>query len=395
MASFLPFQATTKYLRKSVAWRPKLAISSSLSPRSLQGASPLSTRFFTSDEKTPSGAEYHAFFQEQLAELNRERVSLFGTADDQDEDDPFSSTMNQTHQMNNQTAVQPPPQTQVPPPPVVPTMEEPVDNTYEQDMEDLHAEREALFKFSAEEKHAWGTMASKPDATLSPQLMQEIARARQAHFEVENQPPIPEAPSSVPPSSPPPPPSSSTQFMQPEPKVITPDSSHHPSFSHVSHDGASVHMVDVGSKQVSTRTATAQTKVLLPSSVLEAFADGEPVSNVTELVGPKGPIFATAKVAGIMAAKKTSDLIPLCHPLPLDQVKVDISMNPMGEVLIECTCRVTHKTGVEMEALTGATVTALTIYDMVKAVSHHVQITDTKLITKTGGKRTVKNAEYV
>jgi cyclic pyranopterin phosphate synthase len=83
-------------------------------------------------------------------------------------------------------------------------------------------------------------------------------------------------------------------------------------------------------------------------------------------------------------------LIPLCHPLPLDQVKIDIRL--LGnEVIIDCTCRVTHKTGVEMEALTGATVAALTVYDMVKAVSHQVQITDTRLIAKTGGKRTVPN----
>jgi cyclic pyranopterin phosphate synthase len=88
--------------------------------------------------------------------------------------------------------------------------------------------------------------------------------------------------------------------------------------------------------------------------------------------------------------RKTSDLIPLCHPLPLDQVKIDIRL--LGnEVIIDCTCRVTHKTGVEMEALTGATVAALTVYDMVKAVSHQVQITDTRLIAKTGGKRTVPN----
>jgi cyclic pyranopterin phosphate synthase len=88
--------------------------------------------------------------------------------------------------------------------------------------------------------------------------------------------------------------------------------------------------------------------------------------------------------------RKTSDLIPLCHPLPLDQVKIDIRLQG-NEVIIDCTCRVTHKTGVEMEALTGATVAALTVYDMVKAVSHQVQITDTRLISKTGGKRTVSN----
>lgn len=83
-------------------------------------------------------------------------------------------------------------------------------------------------------------------------------------------------------------------------------------------------------------------------------------------------------------------MIPLCHPLPLDQVAIDIRLEG-NEVIIDCTCRVTHKTGVEMEALTGASVAALTIYDMVKAVSHQVKITDTRLIAKTGGKRTVQN----
>jgi len=88
--------------------------------------------------------------------------------------------------------------------------------------------------------------------------------------------------------------------------------------------------------------------------------------------------------------RKTSDLIPLCHPLPLDQVKMDVRLQG-NQVIIDCTCRVTHKTGVEMEALTGATVAALTVYDMVKAVSHQVQITDTRLIAKKGGKRTIQN----
>ena len=87
--------------------------------------------------------------------------------------------------------------------------------------------------------------------------------------------------------------------------------------------------------------------------------------------------------------RKTSDLIPLCHPLPLDQVQMEIKVQG-NQVIIDCTCRVTHKTGVEMEALTGATVAALTIYDMVKAVSHQVQIIDTRLIAKKGGKRTAQ-----
>ena len=95
-----------------------------------------------------------------------------------------------------------------------------------------------------------------------------------------------------------------------------------------------------------------------------------------------------------LPCRKTSELIPLCHPLPLDKVQIDIKLVDNSDTvaaLITCECRVTHKTGVEMEALTGSTIAALTIYDMVKAVSHNVIITDTKLIKKRGGKRIVNN----
>jgi cyclic pyranopterin phosphate synthase len=196
---------------------------------------------------------------------------------------------------------------------------------------------------------------------------------------------------------------------------------HHESFSHVNKDGTGVHMVDVGKKVVTSRTAHARSEVWLPSCVIEAFLPGintsssssSSISSISssvleELIGPKGPIFSTAKIAGIMAAKKTSDLIPLCHPLPLDQVQINIQLlTPLpkkqkgnnnnnnnnndggGTVIIDCICRVTHKTGVEMEALMGASIAALTIYDMTKAVSHNIKIKDTRLISKTGGKRTV------
>ena len=104
-----------------------------------------------------------------------------------------------------------------------------------------------------------------------------------------------------------------------------------------------------------------------------------------EMIGPKGPIFEIAKIAGIMGAKQTSNLIPLCHPLPLDHVAIDIQL-VANQAIIECKCSVTHTTGVEMEALMGASVAALTIYDMVKAVSHNVIIGQTVLVSKSGGK---------
>ena len=139
-------------------------------------------------------------------------------------------------------------------------------------------------------------------------------------------------------------------------------------------------MVDVSAKQVTHRTATARSIVSLPSEVLEHLAGDE-------LQSKKGPVFQTAIIAGIMAAKKTDELIPLCHPLGLDNCNLAISLNAQQEVVIDCTASITAKTGVEMEALVGASIAALTVYDMCKAMSHDIVIKETKLIEKTGGKR--------
>jgi cyclic pyranopterin phosphate synthase len=144
-------------------------------------------------------------------------------------------------------------------------------------------------------------------------------------------------------------------------------------------------MVDVSEKQVSHRTATARSIVSLPAKVLEYLVDGG-------LQTKKGSVFQTAIIAGIMAAKKTGDLIPLCHPLGLDNCTITISLNETKEVIIDCTASITAKTGVEMEALVGASIAALTIYDMCKAMSHDIVIKETKLIEKTGGKRDFKRA---
>jgi len=144
-------------------------------------------------------------------------------------------------------------------------------------------------------------------------------------------------------------------------------------------------MVDVGEKQVSRRVATARAIVSLPEEVL-AHLTGD------ELQTKKGPVFQTAILAGIMAAKKTGDLIPLCHPLGLDNCEVVIGVNEDDEVVIDCTASITAKTGVEMEALVGASVAALTIYDMCKALSHDIVIKEIKLMAKTGGKRDFNRA---
>lgn len=138
-------------------------------------------------------------------------------------------------------------------------------------------------------------------------------------------------------------------------------------------------MVDVGGKPVTRRIATARSIVALPENIANAFSDGE-------LVTKKGPVIQTAILAGVMAAKRTSELIPLCHPLGLDNCKVDIQFDRTEGLVVTCTATVQARTGVEMEALTGATVAALTIYDMCKAMSHDIVIRETRLVSKTGGK---------
>ncbi|QNE41412.1 cyclic pyranopterin monophosphate synthase MoaC [Hymenobacter sp. NBH84] len=139
-------------------------------------------------------------------------------------------------------------------------------------------------------------------------------------------------------------------------------------------------MVDVGGKTATRRVARARSIVVLGSEILKLVQDGD-------LPTRKGPVFQTAILAGIMGAKRTSELIPLCHPLGLDDCQVRIEVQQPDSVIIECTSSVTGKTGVEMEALTGASVAALTIYDMCKALSHNIIIQETRLLEKTGGKQ--------
>jgi cyclic pyranopterin phosphate synthase len=152
--------------------------------------------------------------------------------------------------------------------------------------------------------------------------------------------------------------------------------------THIDEQGRA-NMVDVSDKAVTKRTACARSIVSLPAEVMAQIIGGD-------IQSKKGPVFQTAILAGIMAAKKTGDLIPLCHPLGMDNCNIDISVNDNNEVVIDCTATITAKTGVEMEALTGASVAALTIYDMCKAMSHDIVIKETKLMEKTGGKRDFK-----
>jgi cyclic pyranopterin phosphate synthase len=137
-------------------------------------------------------------------------------------------------------------------------------------------------------------------------------------------------------------------------------------------------MVDVGAKQPTQRSASARSIVRLPPVVSQLFAGND-------INTKKGPVFATAVIAGTMAAKRTSDLIPFCHPLALEKCNVKIELHG-NDVHIVCDVQLSGKTGVEMEALTGASVAALTVYDMCKALSHEITIAETKLLHKSGGK---------
>lgn len=145
--------------------------------------------------------------------------------------------------------------------------------------------------------------------------------------------------------------------------------------THVREDG-SAHMVDVSAKAVTAREATAQSVLRTTAEVIALIVDGDL---------PKGDALAVARIAGIMAAKQTSTLIPLCHPLPLSKVTLDFA--PEGDaVVVSATVKTTSVTGVEMEALTAASVAALTLYDMIKAVDKLAVVTDIRVLAKSGGK---------
>jgi cyclic pyranopterin monophosphate synthase len=150
-------------------------------------------------------------------------------------------------------------------------------------------------------------------------------------------------------------------------------------FSHLNKEGKAV-MVDIGEKMPTRRSATARTIMVLPLEVINAFKEGD-------IKSKKGSVVGTAILAGIMAAKKTSDLIPLCHTLALEDCQININFNKENELIIDCIASTTAKTGVEMEALVGSTIAALTVYDMCKALSHEIVIKETKLVSKSGGKK--------
>ena len=147
-------------------------------------------------------------------------------------------------------------------------------------------------------------------------------------------------------------------------------------------------MVDVGAKAVTARTAVAEAVVRFPKDVADVLRDGGMRSK-------KGPVIDTAIVAGTMAAKRTHELIPFCHPLAIERCEVQIEFANATDLHIRCEVAISHKTGVEMEALTGVSIAALTVYDMCKALSHEIVITDVRLVEKSGGKREVRKGRVV
>lgn len=141
-------------------------------------------------------------------------------------------------------------------------------------------------------------------------------------------------------------------------------------------------MVDVSAKAVTARSASAECLVGFPAGMAARLRSDD-------LRTAKGPIIDTAIIAGTMAVKRTHELIPFCHPLPIDGCRFEIDWSDAVSLSIRCTVRTTHRTGVEMEALTGVTVAALTVYDMCKALSHEMVIGPARLLAKAGGKRSI------
>jgi cyclic pyranopterin phosphate synthase len=154
-------------------------------------------------------------------------------------------------------------------------------------------------------------------------------------------------------------------------------------FSHIT-DKNQPQMVNVGGKVNTMRTATAQATMFLGAEIIKHFTNNE-------LHTKKGPVFQTAIIAGIQAVKQTPNLIPMCHPLLIDGITIDIQITDNEHIKIVCTVTLDGKTGVEMEALTGASVAALTVYDMCKAISQKMEIKAVKLLKKTGGKSDINN----
>jgi cyclic pyranopterin monophosphate synthase len=345
----------------------------------------------------------HSTYLEQMMELEQERKQLFGANCDREQhenDDPLTQFkhynsvsqdkvdslghMKPIHRDSNNK----------------PTLNNGMS------MQERNEERDLIYNFTPEETQAWAKTTTSTNTSSSfPKIdsnlmsaIHEIRSARDA-YEENQQKQMREMQASFLKDYMD---ESSNDVTVTNPNTTVQDSPfENTHFTHLNKRGDQVSMVDVGHKTITRRVAKARSSIYLPPEVMDAFASTSSTTtsngSTNEMMSTKGPIFSTARIAGIMGAKRTSEMIPLCHPLPLDNVHIDIWLdqeNSGNRVIVECTCSVTHKTGVEMEALTGASIAALTIYDMVKAVSHRVRIESTELIRKSGGKRNVNNYDH-
>ena len=274
------------------------------------------------DEKSVDGKSQHALFEEQMRELQAERDGMFGTGGGDDRPGEDGNR---------------PPVDMYEPGPSTSNLEMKVDATStlskaddaEEEREKMYETRATVYGFTSEDYAGWTNAGANHAHDESFMKKLQAAREEQERTTVDDH----------------------TKTKQSKQKSISKINEKNETFTHLSPSGDAVSMVDVGAKAVTTRLAKARTHVIFPPEVIEAFRSHD---SSNEMVGPKGPIFATAKIAGIMAAKRTSDLIPLCHPLPLDKVNIEIQFDgkESNTAVVECECRVTHKTGVEMEALT-------------------------------------------
>ena len=262
-------------------------------------------RRFT-DKSDPSGSELHSLYLQQMNEINADREAIFGPSDPALENQDIS-------QLAKTYADQEPVQeTTSPNSPGAPT---------EWNADEAYAEREALFQFTSEEKSAWASYSTTSNSQSKMMNEQKMTMIKEALAHRERM-----------------------EYKAAQSQSNTPPTTQ---FTHLNPQQNTISMVDVGDKTSTRRIAKARSTVTFPPDVMSAFQHTQ-----NEMMGPKGPIFETARLAGIMGAKKTSDLIPLCHPLPLDRVHIDIELVG-NRAIVECECRVTHKTGVEMEVSEG------------------------------------------
>jgi cyclic pyranopterin phosphate synthase len=358
---------------------------------------------YNDDNKYNPVKDNHSSYLEQMVELEQERKQLFGANCDREQhedNDPLtqfkhdnSVSQDEVDSLGHMKPIYHDSNTK-------PTLNNGMS------MQERNEERDLIYNFTPEETQAWANTSTSTNTwssfpKIDSNLMSAIHQIRSARdsYEEKQQKQMQEMQASF-----------LKEYMDESlkddtiknPNATVQDSPiENTHFTHLNKQGDQVSMVDVGHKTITRRVAKARSSIYLPPEVMDAFATTSSTTSsngsTNEMMSTKGPIFSTARIAGIMGAKRTSEMIPLCHPLPLDNVHIDIWLdeeNSGNRVIVECTCSVTHKTGVEMEALTGASIAALTIYDMVKAVSHRVRIESTELIRKSGGKRNVNHDDH-